>query len=142
MRSLFVAIAKVLHRLGLARQFYHVDAGAKVRVTGEVLERGTTSPVADAEVAIERPAEGRETSPVLTSVGRTASDGKIDRTALVLWSYETPSMTALPRPSLPINLLVTKAGFQDERVLFDLSVLPSAAQVRQLTFGSVALARR
>jgi hypothetical protein len=41
-----------------------------------------------------------------------------------------------------MNLIITKAGFRDERISFDLSVLPSATQIYQLPFGRVTLAHR
>jgi hypothetical protein len=141
MRKLLIAIAKFLHLIGLARRVHHVEAGARVHLTAAVLDITTASPVADAEVAIERPAEATEATPAATPVGRTDSDGNIDETALVLWSYDTPSVTPPLPPAPPMHVLITKAGFRVQRVPFALGALPSVDQVYQLPLGTLGVTR-
>lgn len=135
-------IAKILHTFGLLPTNVTVDTGVKIRVTLELRDQVTASPIADADVAIEQSAKGKN-APVLIPLGRTDSEGTIDRATRIGWTYPWHEWRMNPDAAEPPFLCVTirKVGFPELRVPFLIDTLSQIEETFQLTLGTRSLSR-
>lgn len=140
MRRILIFFARLLGRLGLGRTVYHIDAGRLVHVTLTALDAASRATLQSVQVFIERPPEGNEKSPFQRLAGQTDANGRVDVVTLVRWSYlvESPDKTV---PPPPMAAVLTKPGYREQHISFNLDALREAADTKELNLGSVSMAR-
>jgi predicted acylesterase/phospholipase RssA len=133
--------AKIANLFRLLPRNITVDTGLKIRVTLELVDEVTASPIADADVAIEQSATAKN-PPVVTDLGRTDSRGKVDVTTAIGWSYLWHEWRMNPDVAAPPLMCVSikRIGFRDARVYFLIDTLSRVAEAYQLPLGSRVMA--
>ena len=138
MKWLRGVLARLLRAVGLARQVFHVDDGAFVRVRATALDGLNRQPVAGVSISIERPALGRERGPRSSAAGETDAAGRLDAEVLVRWWHFTSDPTAIVRAP-GMTAVLTRSGFSDARISFSIESLPRVGDAWELDLGEVAL---
>jgi hypothetical protein len=112
-------IAKIANLFGLLPRNITVNAGLKIRVTLELVDEATASPIPDADVAIEQSATANN-PPVVTTLGLTNSRGRVDVTKAIAWSYMWHEWRMNPDVAAPplMHVSIKRIGFRDSRVPF------------------------
>jgi hypothetical protein len=127
-RSL-LALARELHALGLATQWWNVDAGARLRVALAAADSKSGAPVAGANVAVD--------GKLVTVMGATDGAGKLDETRVVVWSATMTSVAVPPPP--PMRVMLRKVGYLEVSIAFDLRALQRLAGTAQLDLGKLGM---
>ena len=138
MNRVWIAFARFLAAIGLARHTYHVDSGAMLHIVARVTDGNSGQPLGGAIVSVERPPEGNESQPYRLPAGSTDPAGNFDGIAMVRWSHElTDIYTQRPDPPA-MKIIIEKSGYHTREIGFVIQTLPvDSAQVAQLAVGAV-----
>ncbi|MBI5818541.1 MAG: hypothetical protein HZA88_06095 [Verrucomicrobia bacterium] len=136
-------IAKILNRLGFLSTNITVETGVNIRVTLELLDDVTASPIADAEIAIDQAAKGKN-APFVTPLGCTDSNGKMDATKAIKWSYPWHEWRMTPEAAAPPLMWVSiiTPGFSEKREPFLIDNLSLVSGAYQLHLRMLTLSNR